>query len=102
LIQMAIIRKKEAREMNPAMLEQKLEELSTELNSERGTVASGGKASNPGRIRELRRTIARLLTIDRESQNRPEGKPGKPKGKEAKPAAKELSKKKDGVMKSDA
>jgi large subunit ribosomal protein L29 len=63
---MAIMRKKEARELSPSVLDQKLDELSLELNAERGTVASGGKASNAGRIRELRRTIARILTIKRE------------------------------------
>ena len=65
---MAIVRKKEARELSPDLLEKKIEELSQELNTERGTVASGGKASNPGRIKEIRRTIARMLTIKMEKE----------------------------------
>jgi ribosomal protein L29 len=31
-------------------------------------VASGGTVENPGRIREIRRTIARLLTIEAQTQ----------------------------------
>ncbi len=65
---MAIVRVKEARELSPDLLEKKIEELSLELNTERGTVASGGKASNPGRIKEMRRTIARMLTIKKEKE----------------------------------
>lgn len=49
--------------MAPETLRQKLLDLRRELNSEKGTIASGGKAQNSGRIRELRKTIARILTI---------------------------------------
>ncbi|MFH0818024.1 MAG: 50S ribosomal protein L29 [Candidatus Micrarchaeota archaeon] len=74
---MAIVRVKEARELTPELLEKKIEELTVELNAEMGTVASGGKASNAGRIKEIRRTIARLLTIKREKETasaKPEAK----------------------------
>ncbi|MFH1306466.1 MAG: 50S ribosomal protein L29 [Candidatus Micrarchaeota archaeon] len=60
---MAIIRKREIHEMDSKSLEQKLFELRKELNSEKGMVAGGGRSQNPGRIRELRKTIARILTI---------------------------------------
>ena len=63
---MAIIRVKELRGLEDSALEGRLAELRNELNSELGAVAAGGRASNPGRIRELRRTIARILTIKRE------------------------------------
>ncbi len=65
---MAIMRVKEIRELAPDLLDKRIEELSVELNSERGTVASGGKASNAGRIREIRRTIARIITIKKEKE----------------------------------
>lgn len=49
--------------MAPAAMTAKCTELRKELNTERGLVARGGRSSNPGRIREIRRTIARLLTF---------------------------------------
>ncbi|MEW6329788.1 MAG: 50S ribosomal protein L29 [Candidatus Micrarchaeota archaeon] len=63
---MAIIKLGEMREMDSRTLEERLADLRRELNSELGAVASGGRATNPGRIRELRRTIARILTILKE------------------------------------
>ncbi len=62
---MAVIRLKDIVEMDAATLKVRLIELSNELNSERGIVASGGRATNPGRIKELRKTIARIFTIAR-------------------------------------
>lgn len=63
---MAIIRKKELRMLDDASLDKKLVDLRDSLNSELGFIASGGKASNPGRIKEMRRTIARILTLKRQ------------------------------------
>jgi len=63
---MAIIRKKELKMLDDESLERKLGELRDSLNSELGFIASGGRASNPGRIKEMRRTIARILTLKRE------------------------------------
>jgi len=40
--------------------------LRTELVKLRTTVKSGGNIENVGRIRELKRTVARLLTIEHE------------------------------------
>jgi large subunit ribosomal protein L29 len=60
---MAIIKKGKIREMTDAELSAKLFEFQKELNAERGMLASGGRTSNPGKIRELRRTLARTLTI---------------------------------------
>ena len=84
---MAIMRTKEMRELNIATLDQKLEELSQELSTEKGTVASGGKASNPGRMKELRRTIARALTVKKEmagKQAREKTEPAKQPSKKEK------------------
>ncbi|WP_455279580.1 50S ribosomal protein L29 [[Eubacterium] cellulosolvens] len=55
----------------PEEREKKIEELRTELVNLRTMVASGGTVENPARIKEIRRTIARLLTI--ETQQRKEG-----------------------------
>jgi large subunit ribosomal protein L29 len=63
---MAILHSAEIRDMTPAEREVEQEELETELLNSRAVQAAGGAPENPGRIRELRRTIARLKTIRRE------------------------------------
>lgn len=59
---MAIMRKKQIREMDAAEIAKKTSELRLELMKEKGHVAVSGAVTNPGRIREIRKTIARLLT----------------------------------------
>ncbi len=49
--------------MSEEQIEEKLVELSTELGKMKSQVRSGGAPENPGRMREIRRTIARLETI---------------------------------------
>ena len=44
----------------------RLAELQRELMQERGVQAMGGSTPNPGKIRTLRREIARIHTINRE------------------------------------
>ncbi len=44
----------------------KVTEFRTELARLRTMVEAGGSIDNPSRIRELRKTIARLLTIEAE------------------------------------
>ena len=46
----------------------RLAELRRELMQERGVQAMGGSTPSPGKIRTLRREIARILTIEREIQ----------------------------------
>ncbi len=46
----------------------KLRELQGELARARATATAGGSLENPARIRELKRTIARILTIMKEKQ----------------------------------
>jgi len=60
---MAIIKKSKIREMGDAEMQSKLFEFQKELNSERGMIATGGRTSNPGKIKQLKRSIARILTI---------------------------------------
>ncbi|MFA6489341.1 MAG: 50S ribosomal protein L29 [Candidatus Micrarchaeia archaeon] len=60
---MAIIKKSKLREMSDAELQTKLFDFQKELNSERGLLAAGGRASNTGKVSELRKSVARILTI---------------------------------------
>jgi large subunit ribosomal protein L29 len=57
-----ILRKREIKQMLPEERTKKVTELRAELTTIRTMVKSGGTVDNPTRIRELRRTVARLLT----------------------------------------
>ncbi|HKM50968.1 MAG TPA: 50S ribosomal protein L29 [Candidatus Bathyarchaeia archaeon] len=61
---MPILRKRELKQLLPEEREKKLVELRTELVKLRTSVKSGGTVENVGRIRELKRTIARILTVE--------------------------------------
>ena len=61
-----ILHPEEVRDMTPAERQAELEDLETELLNERAVQAAGGAPENPGRIGEVRRTIARIKTIQRE------------------------------------
>ena len=63
---MAILRSKDIRSMKDADLEKQLKDLRNDLLKQRAITATGGAPESPGRIRELRRTIARILTIQKE------------------------------------
>ena len=63
---MAILHVEEIRDMTPPERQAELEELETELLNEKAIQAAGGAPENPGGIGELRRTIARIKTIQRE------------------------------------
>ena len=56
----------EIREMSLDEIEKKLRELRLELAKERGMLTMGTSTENPMVIRNLRRDIARLLTIKKE------------------------------------
>ena len=66
---MAILRLKEIRDMSSDQRTAKVNEFRTELARLKTMVAAGGSIDNPSQIRELRKTIARMLTIEAE-QNR--------------------------------
>ena len=57
---------KEIRDMTPEERQDKLKELKDELMHERGVAAMGGSPPSPGKIRQIRMSIAKLLTIMRE------------------------------------
>ena len=65
---MAIIKKSKLREMTESELQTKLFDFQKELNTERGLLAAGGRTSNPGKIRTLRKTVARVMTLIHEKK----------------------------------
>jgi len=65
---MPLLHTKEIRAMDAETVVKKLEELRDELMHERGVAAMGGAPPNPGKIRALRKNIARILTIMREEE----------------------------------
>ena len=84
---MPILRTKEIRDMSLEDRQSKLSELQTELIRLRTMVKAGGQVENSARIRELRKTIARVLTIDKE--------PVPVKKEQKKPKEKKKAKKQD-------
>ena len=52
--------------MAPAERGAEIEELRTELLNAKAVQAAGGATDNPGRTKELRRTIAQIKTIQAE------------------------------------
>ncbi|MBS3050636.1 MAG: 50S ribosomal protein L29 [Candidatus Aenigmarchaeota archaeon] len=59
---MAILKSRKLREMSEKDTTEKLKELRLELSKEMASSEIGGSVKNPGRIREIRRTIARIKT----------------------------------------
>jgi large subunit ribosomal protein L29 len=97
------VRIKEIVEMTSDERTKKLMELRAELARLRTMINAGGAVENPTRVRELRKTIAQILTVENENKlgirktaAEPEKKPKKAPEKPAKPKvekeAKETSK----------
>jgi large subunit ribosomal protein L29 len=63
---MSIFRIEEIRKMSEKERKEELESLMTDLMRERGVIATGGAPESPGRVRELRRTMARIKTVEGE------------------------------------
>jgi large subunit ribosomal protein L29 len=61
--------------MNSAEREDKLRELKVELSQLRAMVRAGGALENPSRIKEIRRAIARVMTVQNEEDLALEGRP---------------------------
>ena len=59
---MAIFRAKEVAQFSDAELVENEQKLRKELIQQYGKVSAGGAPENPGKIREIRRAIARIKT----------------------------------------
>jgi len=65
---MPILRLKDISGMSSEERTKKLSELRAELARLRTMIRAGGAVENPARMRELRKTIARILTIENENK----------------------------------
>ncbi|MDR2623069.1 MAG: 50S ribosomal protein L29 [Methanobrevibacter sp.] len=65
---MAILRSKDIWEMDIEDIQEKLAELKKELAKNVSKSSAAGVNENPGKIRELKRTIARVITIMTQKQ----------------------------------
>jgi large subunit ribosomal protein L29 len=82
-----ILRLKDINSMPSEERTEKLSELRAELARLKTMVRAGGAVENPARIRELRKTIAKILTIENENKlglRKTEKKAAKRKGKKEK------------------
>ncbi|OGI15365.1 50S ribosomal protein L29 [Candidatus Micrarchaeota archaeon RBG_16_49_10] len=60
------MRIKEIRKLKPDDQDKKLRELKLELLKEKGNIEMGGNIKNPGRIKVIRKDIAKLNTLKAE------------------------------------
>jgi large subunit ribosomal protein L29 len=58
-----MVKTKDLVSQNKDELEKQVVGLKQELAKEKATIASGTRSENPGKIRKLRRDVARILTI---------------------------------------
>jgi len=63
---MAILRTKEIRKLNEKETSKRLAELKLEMAKERANISIGATTTSPGKIKEIKRTIARINTIKKE------------------------------------
>jgi len=56
------------REMSREEQERRLEEFRTELSKVNTMIKAGGSIENPGRVKALKKTIAKVLTVMREDE----------------------------------
>lgn len=61
-----VLKIKEIRGFSTDERKKKLKELKAELMHERGVSAMGGSSPSPGKIRQIRTSIARILTVMQE------------------------------------
>ena len=60
---MALIKRNELKQMNKKAMQDKLTELRKELVRHNAQISMGSTPENPGKIKEIKRTIARVLTF---------------------------------------
>ena len=67
---MPVIRLDEIREMTPEQRKQKLEEIKTELSKIKTLIKAGGSIENPGRVKVLKKAVARIETVINEEASK--------------------------------
>ncbi|MFO7835617.1 MAG: 50S ribosomal protein L29 [Candidatus Thorarchaeota archaeon] len=65
---MARLTTQDIRNLTPEERKRRLEDLYDQLSSLRIEVATGGGTENPYQIRQVKKTIARILTVQREEE----------------------------------
>jgi len=63
----AILRTKEIREMKQEDLDKRLSDLRLDLMKEIGNAKMGKTSKNTGKIKQLKKAIARILTVKKQS-----------------------------------
>ena len=67
---MPIIRLDDIRGMNPEQRQKKIVELKTELSKIKTLINAGGSVENPGRVKALKKAIARIETVINEEASK--------------------------------
>jgi len=67
---MAIIKISAMRDMDTSNINKKMAEIKLELVKEKAKIAVGGIPDNPGKIREMKKTLAKILTLKNERQRK--------------------------------
>ncbi len=65
---MPFLRVQGIREMSQTERARRLGEIRTELSKLRTMIKAGGSIENPGRVKDLRKAIARIMTVNREEE----------------------------------
>lgn len=65
---MAIIHIKELRKMKDDELDKKIAELKKEFMRMQTQISQGTAPEKPGRVKQIKKTIARILTIKKENE----------------------------------
>ncbi len=80
------IKAKEIRDMSEKQINEKMLEVKKDLMKAKSQIAVGTVPENPGKVKQMRKTITRMLTILNEKKNKPkqEKKPAKENQEERK------------------
>ena len=65
---MPILYMEQIRDMPSEDREKRLQELRTELIKIKTTIRAGGAIENPGRVKAIKKTIARILTVNNDEE----------------------------------
>ena len=65
---MAIMKIKDIRKLDADAKQKRIGELKLEFAKEKANIAIGANVTSPGRFKELRKTIARIITIQNEQK----------------------------------